>query len=295
MKLNRRNFIYQLSSGAAALSLLPLSHTSYAKLGSKMQFGLVTYLWAKDWPLPILIENCEKSGVEAVELRVDHAHNVSPAMNAEERAVVKKQFEQSNVKVMGMGTNAQFDNPDPEVLQKNIEEAKQYIKLSHDIGGTGVKVKPNQFHDGVSEEKTLEQIGNALNQIGAFGADFGQQIRLEVHGRGTQLLPHIKKIMDVADNPNVTVCWNCNDQDLEGEGLTHNFNLVKHKFGDTVHVREFNVGDYPYQQLFDLLVKMDYQGYILMEARTDPEDKVAALIEQRKLMQGMISKAQQKL
>jgi sugar phosphate isomerase/epimerase len=294
MKINRRNFIYQLSSGAA-LSLLPLSQTSYAKSGNKMQFGLVTYLWAKDWSLPILIENCEKSGVVAVELRVDHAHNVSPALNAEEREAVKNQFKQSKVKVMGMGTNAQFDNPDPEILKKNIEEAKAFIMLSHDIGGTGVKVKPNQFHEGVSHEKTLEQIGNSLDQIGTFGADYGQQIRLEVHGRGTQLLPNIKKIMDVADNPNVTVCWNCNAQDLEGEGLVYNFNLVKNQFGDTVHVREFNVGDYPYQRLFDLLVKMDYQGYILMEARTDPKDKVAALIEQRKLMQDMITKAQQKL
>lgn len=295
MKINRREFLSQSVAGAAGLSILSLPDTAWAKPGSKMKFGLVTYLWAKDWTLPELIKNCEKSGTLGVELRVDHAHNVSPALSADERKAVKKQFAKSKVKVTGMGTNAQFDSPEPAILQKNIEEAKAYIRLSHDIGGTGVKVKPNQFHEGVDKEQTIFQIGESLNEIATYGANYGQQIRLEVHGPGTQLLPNIEKIMNTATNPNATVCWNCNEQDLEGEGLEHNFNLVKGRFGDTVHVREFNVGNYPYQQLFDLLVKMDYDGWILMEARTDPADKVEALIEQRELMQDMIAKAQQKI
>jgi len=41
-----------------------------------------------------------------------------------------------------------------------------------------------------------------------------------------------------------------------------------------------NIGTYPYQQLFDLFAGMNYTGWILMEARTDPADKVAALKEQ---------------
>lgn len=295
MNINRREFISKSAAGLAGLSVLSLPDTAKAKPGDKMKFGLVTYLWAKNWTLPELINKCEESGALGVELRVDHAHNVSPELSAKERDEVKKRFANSQVKVMGMGTNSQFDSPEPAILQKNIEEAKAFIKLSHDIGGTGVKVKPNQFHEGVDKEQTIFQIGESLNEIATYGADYGQQIRLEVHGPGTQLLPNIEKIMDVATNPNATVCWNCNSQDLDGEGLVHNFNLVKDRFGDTVHVREFNVGDYPYQQLFDLLVKMDYNGWILMEARTDPEDKVAALIEQRELMQDMIAKAQQKI
>jgi sugar phosphate isomerase/epimerase len=98
--------------------------------------------------------------------------------------------------------------------------------------------------------------------------------------------------MDVATHPNVTVCWNCNEQDLWEDGLTHNFNLVKERFGDTVHVRELNVGEYPYQDLMNLFVKMDYNGWILLECRTDPEDKVKALIEQKQVFAEMIANAQ---
>ena len=71
--------------------------------------------------------------------------------------------------------------------------------------------------------------------------------------------------------------------------------MVKDRFGDTVHVREFNEGDYPYPELFELFVGMDYDGWILLEARTKPEDRIAALIEQKQLMNDMIANAQAKL
>jgi sugar phosphate isomerase/epimerase len=64
---------------------------------------------------------------------------------------------------------------------------------------------------------------------------------------------------------------------------------VKKWFGDTVHVRELNDGDYPYQQLFNLFKGIKYDGWILLEARTDPSDKVAAMKEQIALFRKMIS------
>ena len=126
--------------------------------------------------------------------------------------------------------------------------------------------------------------------MGAYGADYGQRIRVEVHGRGSSELPVMKAIMDVADHQNVGVCWNCNGEDLAGEGLEANFNLVKDRFADTVHIREMNMGDYPYAKLMQLMVAMDYQGWILLEARTKPKDKVQAMLEQRQLFEKLIGK-----
>jgi len=154
-----------------------------------------------------------------------------------------------------------------------------------------VKVKPNSFHKDVPHEQTIEQIGRSLNVVGKFAGEYGQQIRLEVHGQCSPL-PVIRRIMDVAAHPNVGVCWNSNDQDLEGEGLAYNFNLVKDRFGDTVHIRELNVGDYPYQELVNLFVAMDYAGWILLEARTKPADRVQALAEQREFFEQMLAKSQ---
>jgi len=163
--------------------------------------------------------------------------------------------------------------------------------LMHDCGGTGVKVKPNGLPRDVPREKTIEQIGKALNEVAAFGADYGQRIRLEVHGRETQHLPVIKAIMDVATNPNVGVCWNCNDTDLEPPGLESNFRLVRKRFGDTLHVREMNIGTYPYPELFRLLVGTNYRDWILLECRTHPKDRVAAMKEQRRVFEKLVAQA----
>jgi sugar phosphate isomerase/epimerase len=258
-----------------------------------MKLGLVTYLWGKDWDLPTLIKNCETAKLFGVELRVDHAHGVESTLTDAQRREVKKRFTNSPVTNVGMGTNFAFHYADAEKVRSNIEGAKQYVKLAHDVGASGIKVKPNDLPADVPVEKTVDQIGRSLNEVGTFAADYGQQIRVEVHGKKTSPLPIMKQIMDVADNPNVGVCWNCNPPDLEGGGLEHNFNLVKDRFSDTVHIRELNVGSYPYQELMNLFVAIDYQGWILLEARTKPEDRVAAMAEQKVIFERMIAQAQE--
>ncbi|RKY09461.1 MAG: sugar phosphate isomerase/epimerase [Planctomycetota bacterium] len=263
--------------------------------GDKMKLGLVTYQWGKDWDLPTLIANCEKTGYKGVELRVDHAHKVSDKLTAEERKAVKRRFAKSKIVLVGMGCNWQFHDTEPSKLAANIEGAKAYVKLSYDCGGSGVKVKPNKLPKGVSVAKTCEQIGNALNVVGKYAAKYKQEIRVEVHGGGTSDLPVMKQIFDHVTEPNVGICWNCNSQDLDGKGLEYNFNLVKKRFATTAHVREFNIGDYPYQKLIDLFVAMDYKGWILLEARTKPKDRIAALIEQRQVYEKMVKNAQAKL
>jgi len=295
---SRRQFIgVSLRSGiglaAAGLASCRSLEILSGKGGSQMRFGLVTYLWAKDWTLPTLIRNCEITKTYGVELRTQHAHGVEANLTNGERRDVKKRFADSPVILVGLGTNFAFHYTDAQKVRANIEDAKKYVKLSYDVGGTGVKVKPNGLPSDVPVEKTIEQIGTSLNELGKFAADYGQQIRVEVHGRETQQLPIIKRIFDVVDQRNVGACWNCNDQDLAGKGLEYNFNLVKDRLGATVHVRKLNIGSYPYQQLMNLFVRMNYRGWILMEARTHPADRVKALAEQKVIFDRMLAQAQQ--
>jgi len=296
--VSRRQFL-GCCAGLAATSLWEPSAANAANgvavpPGFDMAYGLVTYQWGKDWDLPTLIQNCEKAGVAGVELRTTHAHGVEPTLDARQRAEVQRAFQQSPVVLVGLGSNERFDNPDQAVVKKAIEASKAFIRLSHDVGGSGVKVKPDRLHDSVPREKTIEQIGKALNALGEYGAGFGQQVRLEIHGQCAEL-PTIKAIMDVADDPNVALCWNSNQQDLQGAGLAANYALVKKRFGATCHVRELDSKDYPYQELIDLMVKDDYAGYVMIEASSKPKDPVAALAAQVALFKKMVAAAQKKI
>lgn len=279
--LSRRDFLQKSAIAGLAWAALP-ANSIFGKVQiSKMKFGLVTYEWAKDWDLPILIANCEKTGVLGVELRTQHAHGVEIGLNKFEREEVKRRFADSPVTCLGYGSNYEYHSPDPTKLKQNIEGTKAYIQLCHDIGATGIKVKPNAIPDQISPEKTIAQIARSFNEIGKFAQDYGQLIRVEVHGTTTQELPVMKQIFDQVTESNVKICWNSNPEDLNPPGLEYNFDLVKKWFGDTVHVREFNIGDYPYPELFRLFKLMNYEGWILLEARSQPEDRIAALKEQR--------------
>lgn len=291
-QVNRREFFGGvLSAGTAAgLGFGPLGRVA-AAAGKGMRLGLVTYLWGKDMDLPTLIDVCERSKVLGLELRTHHAHHVEPSLTKAQRLEVRRRFEDSPVTLVGYGSNAQFHENDPAKVKYNIELTKKYIRLMHDCGGTGVKVKPNGFVKGVPHAKTIEQIGKALNEVGAYGARYGQQIRLEVHGRETSKLPVIKAIMDVATNPNVGICWNSNQNDLDGKGLVYNFNLVKDRLGATTHVRELDSGDYPYPELMKLFEGVHYNGWILLECRTNPPDKVKAMIHQRHVFERLLGRA----
>lgn len=221
-------------------------------------------------------------------MRTEHKHGVEPNLSKEVRVEVRKRFADSSVELIGYGSNCEYHSDDPQKVKDNIELTKRYIELMHDCGGSGVKVKPNGFPKGLTREKTIEQIGKSLNEVATYGEKYGQKIRVEVHGAGTSELPVIRDIFAVANHPNVYVCWNSNDEDLKGDGLEANFKMVSKRLGDTVHVRELNIGDYPYAKLMQLFNSIQYDGWILLEARTDPQDKVAAMTEQRLVFEKMV-------
>lgn len=291
---SRRDFLKTSALGGAFALGGGLSGSVSAgkKTATGAQYGLVTYQWGKDWDLPTLLKNCQTANVLGVELRTTHAHGVERTLSQSERKDVSKRLSDSPVTLVGIGSNERFDNPDSAVLKKAMADTKDFIKLSHDVGGSGVKVKPDSFHKGVSKEETIEQIGRSLNVIGKYGSDWGQQIRLEVHGKCAHL-PTIRKILDVADHPNVAICWNCNKQDLEGEGLDANFALVKDRLGATTHIHDLIHSDYPHKQFFKLMAGVNYTGWLMLEEGKQPKkDTVIALAEQRKLFYQMWAQAQ---
>jgi sugar phosphate isomerase/epimerase len=270
---NRRNFIKQATCGVGmtgwlAPSMVALaadSQPASALMGkSRMKIGLVTYDLAKDWTIDTIIKNCEATQFSGVELRTTHAHGVEISLSTAQRAEVKKRFQDSRVELMGLGSTFDYHTPDQAKLRRDLEASKAYTQLAAEVGAGGIKVRPNGLPKEVPAEKTLEQIGRSLRELGEFGAGLGIVIRLEVHGTETALVPNIKKILDFADHKNVGACWNSNDSDLAGAGFDQNFDLIKDKIM-AVHMRDLFLENYPFRRLLQRLNQTGYAGYCLAE------------------------------
>jgi sugar phosphate isomerase/epimerase len=276
---SRREFLKIASLSAIGLSL-PFHSRSYAndlmrdnsvnENNNPLKIGLMTYNLGKDWDIETIIKNCTEAEWKSVELRTTHKHGVEVTLSAAERAAVKKRFEDSALETISLASAFQYHFPDKSELKKNIEGTKEFIKLAKDVGATGIRVFPNAFVEGEDREKTMEQIGKALAEVGAYGNDYGVEIRVCVHGNGTNSVPVIKKIIDYSESPYVYVNWNCDKTDTEGKGFEYNFNLVKDRIRG-VHMHELFNPEYPYRLFFKLLSESGYKGYCNAEVQASCE------------------------
>jgi len=262
-KCTRRNML-KSSVAVAATSVIAPSRSSIAQgavghTAKPLRLGLMSYNLAKDWDIDTIIKNCTETKFEHVELRTTHAHGVEVTLSKAQRREVRKRFEDASIKI-SLASGFGYHYPEPEKLRQQIEGTKEYTVLAHDLGALGIRVFPNAIPTGIPEEQTLRQIGKSLGEVGEFGHDHGVDIRVCVHGRGTNIVAKIKKMIDYSESPHVYVNWNCDHNDTKGPGFEANFNSVKDRIRN-IHMHELWDEQYPYREFFRLLKQMGYQGY----------------------------------
>lgn len=233
----------------------------------KFKLGLVTYNVPASWDLPTILKTCQTVGIAAVECRTTHKHGVEPKLTPDERKAVKKQFADAGVVFWGSGSVCEFHSDDPAVVKKNITECKEFIKLVKDLGGTGVKVRPNGVAKGSTPEMACEQIGKALQECGKAAADMGVEIWVEVHGAVTQVPKRMKAIMEACGHKSVGVTWNSNPTDIIDGKIDEAFKILE-PWIKSCHINDLGndkAGKYPYRELFKKLKSIKYDRYTLCE------------------------------
>jgi sugar phosphate isomerase/epimerase len=276
---HRRRFLQVGAALAAGLAVTPRLEAADTR-APKFRLGIVTYNIAKDWDVPTIIKVCKAVGVSPVELRTTHKHGVEPSLSKDQRREVRKRFADGGVEIWGCGSVCEFHSPDPAVVKKNVETCKEFVQLAADIGGKGVKVRPNGLPKDVPVEKTLEQIGKALIECGKAAADAGVEIWVEVHGggpadpRGTAHPPHCKTMMEHCGLSNVGLTWNSNPGDIKDKSVAEYFRLLK-PWVKSCHINELykdSTGAYPYRELFRLFRESGYDRVTLCEVGKSPPD-----------------------
>lgn len=286
--LDRRMFV---AAGAAAFASPWLSAAEDEK--AKFKLGLVTYNVPSTWDLPTLLKICQSVGVAAVECRTTHKHGVEPKLTKDERMEVKKRFADSSVVFWGCGSVCEFHSDDAAVVKKNIEECKAFLDLVKDLGGRGVKVRPNGVAKSHTVEQACQQIGTSLQECGKAADALGLEIWVEVHGNPTSIPKNMKMIFDACAHKAVGATWNSNPTDLVDGKLDAAFDLLK-PFIKSCHINDlFNdkLGKYPYRELFKKLWGIDYDRYTLCEVGKtyEPEAGKEFLIEYKKLWESLVA------
>ena len=267
--LSRRSFL-------AAASVAPsLAFAKPSAEDVKFKLGIVSYNVSATWDLKTTLDICKRVGIAAVECRTTHKHGVEPSLNASQRKDVKKQFADSGVVFWGCGSICEFHSADEAVVKKNIETCKHFIGLSAELGGKGVKVRPNGVAKGMTAEKACSQIGKSLIECGKVASDAGLEICVEVHGAVTQLPKNMKLIMDACGHSSVGVTWNSNEIEVVNGSISEGFDLLS-KHIRSCHINDLEkdkAGKYPYRELFRRLKEIGYDRYTMCEVGKSYEPK----------------------
>jgi sugar phosphate isomerase/epimerase len=264
--LTRRRFLQATGTLAVTADAAPAAPAEQER-PVKYRLGIVTYNIAAAWDLPTILKVCKDVGLSPVELRTTHRHGVEPSLSTAQRREVRRRFADAGVECWGCGTVCEFQSTDPAVVRKNIETCKRFVQLVADIGGRGVKVRPNGLPKGVPVEKTLEQIGKALIPCGKAAADANLEIWVEVHGAGTAHPPYMKTVMEHCGRSNVGLTWNSNPTDTKGGSVAEYFHLLR-PWIRSCHMNELykeRSGAYPYRELFRLFRETGYDRVTLAE------------------------------
>jgi sugar phosphate isomerase/epimerase len=270
--LQRREFLARAGALAAGLPCSAASAApgqGEASPPLRYRLGTVTYNIAADWDVPTLLRICRAVGLAAVELRTTHKHGVEPTMSPQARREVRQRFADAGIEIWGCGSVCEFHAPDQAVVQRHIETCKQFVQLVADIGGKGVKVRPNGLPANVPVERTLAQIGRALAACGKSAADANVEIWVEVHGRGSDHPPHVATMMREANHPRVGITWNSNPADVVNGSVSEYFKLLR-PWLKSCHINELHNG-YPYRELFRLLRETGYDRVTLAEIQGMPD------------------------
>jgi sugar phosphate isomerase/epimerase len=273
--MNRREFLAAGATAVATSALEGAQPQSSSTLragqvaGVPFRLGMVTYNIAATWDLPTIFRICRNVGISPVECRTSHSHGVEPALTADQRRTIRQQFADSGIEFWGCGSVCEFQAVDQTVVRRNIDQCKEFIRLAADLGGRGVKVRPNSLPQGVPVERTLEQIGRSLRECGQAAADAGIEIWVEVHGNGTSLPRHCKTMMEHADHRSVGLTWNSNQTDVENGSVAESFRLLR-PWIKSCHINELHSG-YPYRELFRLFRENNYDRVTLCEIQGMPD------------------------
>jgi sugar phosphate isomerase/epimerase len=275
MNMRRRDFLTAsaagIATGLAAASTTRGEDNQPIRPAPPLRLGLMTYRLGEAWDLDTLIKNCLQTKFEHAELRTTHAHGVEVELSPSQRKDVRSKFEDAGLK-LSLASAFAYHWPELERVRENIEGTKRYTLLAHDVGAIGIRVFPNAIlvDQGIPEQQTLRQIGKALAEVGTFAADYGVEIRVSNHGRGTDRITRIRKILEYADCPHVYVNWNCDETDVEEPGFEANFNLVKDRIRN-LHIHDLDSEQYPYRRLFQLLRNNGYRGFCDAEVQASAE------------------------
>lgn len=149
-----------------------------------MKLGLHAWEMGKVRDLATMVEICKESGMASFEImqRDDFKSCVPLDSTPEQRAEIKRMFEQAALPIAALALEIRYDVPDQDTVRASIEKTKRYVDLAKDVGAPRLRCLGDCFRESLTREQTMTQVSAALREICEYADPLGIDCPVEMHG-----------------------------------------------------------------------------------------------------------------
>ena len=257
-----------------------------------MKWVLNTYQTAQEWDVDRIIEVCQKTGYAGIEFLQDFKQKHGLEADAPDAyvRVVKEKMRAANLITSSLTSCCHFHDPVEADRRRNIEQVRRVIEQAVVMNCDHVRVLGDYLPDDDEQarETILENVAAALQELGDYAKPRGITVSIEQHWCFTDPLL-VTRVVKEANRPNVGIVFNSQWRVGAEKGwslpsgassIAPLYDLIA-PYVTSVHTHQMEqpeVWRY-YQELFRLLVRDGYRGYVSNEcAYTGPDpEKVLRL------------------
>ncbi|MBO0860873.1 MAG: sugar phosphate isomerase/epimerase [Chloracidobacterium sp.] len=273
--ITRRKFV---NLGAAALAAPAIIKTGRTAVRAPIAFST---LGCPAWEWKTILDKAAQNGFAAIEMRGlvgEMDLPKSPQFIGAKLKESLKDLQALGLKISDLGSSTNMHEPDAAKRARQMDEAKRFIELAHQLRAPYVRVFPNQMVKGEERKTTIDRIIAGLRELGDQAKGSEVTIIVESHGEFATS-PPLLEIIRGADHPNVAFLWDAHHTCVAGESPAETFRqlgrYVRHTHlkdsrapkGDEKDRRYVltGTGEVPVKETVKVLAEGAYKGYYCFE------------------------------
>jgi sugar phosphate isomerase/epimerase len=272
----RRHFVQTLTASLAAPAVLRAGSRAASKT-KKLPLAFST-LGCPKWDWPTITKNAAQWGYAALELRGLLAQMDLPKCPEFSGTRLKQTLQDLaalDLRISDLGASTNMHEPDAARRAKQMDEAKRFIDLAHEVKAPYVRVFPNALVKGEDKQVTIARIIAGLRELGDHAKGSGVSVIVESHGEFTNA-PLLLEIIKGAQHPKVAFLWDAHHTCVAGEKPEETYRQLK-AYTRHTHLKDSKpdekgrryvltgTGEVPVKETVRVLAKGGYRGYYSLE------------------------------
>ncbi len=237
-----------------------------------MRYSFMTFS-CPEASLAEALEMAERFGYDGIEPRIStrHGHGIELDIDAAAREAAREQAAASGVALCCLATSCKY--ADPATAGDQVAGTLRAIDLAADVGAPRIRVFGGQLPKGRTREESVELLVESLKEVADHALERGVTVCLETHDDWCDP-SHVAEVVGRVNSPAVAVNWDVmhpvraggSTMDAAFETLRpwiehlHVHDGTRRK--DRLKLVPIGEGDFDHKRVIELLLTIDYDGYI---------------------------------